>query len=176
MKSACTSHKAWYYGLMATLLLVVTGCVSQANVAQLEKELKAYTEQEQLNQQRFKIMDEMDFVTYTQQRWEDIPHSHADPVKVTWPDGRETTSLDVHIEDMKKMFEIAPNTSIQEHPVKTANGDWTAMTGILKGTVTSTGKSFEITMVTVAKWDGLKIVEEQLFWDNASMSKQMGFQ
>jgi hypothetical protein len=30
-------------------------------------------------------------------------------------------------------------------------------------------------MVTVAKWDGLKIVEEQLFWDNASLSKQMGF-
>ena len=121
-------------------------------------------------------MDEMDFVTYTQQRWEDIPHSHADPVKVTWPDGRVTTSLAVHIEDMKKMFEIAPNTSIQEHPVMTANDDWTAMTGILKGTVTFTGKSFEITMVTVAKWDGLKIVEELLFWDNANLSKQMGFE
>ena len=47
-----------------------------------------------------------------------------------------TAPIDKHIEDLKAMFVYAPDTRIQEHPVKVAQGEWTSVIGIMKGTFT----------------------------------------
>lgn len=42
----------------------------------------------------------------------------------------------VHIKDLKGQFVFAPDTSIKEHPIKIASGEWTAVTGLMEGTFT----------------------------------------
>ncbi len=105
---------------------------------------------------------------------------------VTWPDGRETTGIDTHIDDLKAMFVYAPNTSIKEHPIRTCDGDYTAVVGIMTGTfsqpmptpgggsIPPTGKSFRLMMATVARWEGTRMVHEWLFWDNHAFMQQIG--
>ena len=51
----------------------------------------------------------------------------AAPIAVRWPYGRSTTGIDVHIQDLEKMFVDAPDTRIREQPVKigmTTVGHW----------------------------------------------------
>jgi SnoaL-like polyketide cyclase len=85
------------------------------------------------------------------------------------------------------MFVYAPDTRIKEHPIKIANGEWTAVVGVMEGTFTRpmplpdgtsippTGKAFKLTMTTIGHWnaDGV-MTEEYLFWDNATYMKQLG--
>lgn len=58
-----------------------------------------------------------------------LKESHAQDIIVTWPDGHETRGIDKHIEDLKAMFVYAPDTQIKEHPIRIANGSWTAVAG-----------------------------------------------
>ena len=37
-----------------------------------------------------------------------------------------------------------------------------------------TGKPFNVTLATIAKWDNGRIAEEHLFWDNGAFMKQIG--
>ena len=39
-----------------------------------------------------------------------------------------------------------------------------------------TGKSFEMKIATLIKWNDGKIKEEYLFWDNADWNKQIGIE
>lgn len=85
------------------------------------------------------------------------------------------------------MFTYAPDTRIEEHPIKIGQGDWTAVYGIMKGTFTKpmtmpdgkviqpTGKSFKLPMATISHWtmDG-NFDEEYLFWDNQTYMNQLG--
>jgi hypothetical protein len=41
-------------------------------------------------------------------------------------------------------------------------------------TIKPTGKSFKVPMCTVGHWQGGKMVEESLFWDNQAFMKQIG--
>ncbi|MEZ4383870.1 MAG: ester cyclase [Nannocystaceae bacterium] len=130
--------------------------------------------------------DDLDFRVFTNQVWEDLDHSHAADVIVHWPDGHITEGIDVHIEDLKGMFVYAPDTRIQEHPIRIASGEMTAVTGVLEGTFTEpmpigdgqviepTGKAFVIPMATVARWENGTMAEEWLYWDNHLFLTQLG--
>ena len=103
-----------------------------------------------------------------------------------WPDGNTTHGIDRHIADLKAMFVYAPDTRIQQYPVKIANGEWTSVIGVMEGTfrkpmpigdgktVSPTGKSFTLIMCTVGHRQNGVMDEEYLFWDNQSYMKQIG--
>ena len=130
--------------------------------------------------------DTLDFDVFSNQKWDQLGESHADNIVVTWPDGRDTQGMATHIEDLKKLFVHAPDTAIKIHPIRIANGDWTAVTGVMTGTFTRpmtmpdgtvvkpTGKKFSLPMATVAHWRDGKMDHEWLFWDNATYMAQLG--
>jgi len=131
--------------------------------------------------------DDLDYNVFSNQKWDQLKHSHAKDVKVHWPDGHITVGIEKHIEDLKYLFTYAPDTRIKEHPVKIGQGEWTAVYGIMEGTFTKpmttsdgkviqpTGKSFKLPMATISHWnkDGV-MDEEYLFWDNATYMTQIG--
>jgi ketosteroid isomerase-like protein len=130
--------------------------------------------------------DELDFEAFSKQDWELFNQIHSPDVLVVFPDGRETRGIEQHDKDIMAMFVYAPDTRVTSHPIKFGSGQWTTSTGILEGTfsepmplsdgssIPPTGKSFKVTMATIARWDDGRIAEEHLFWDNAEIMKQMG--
>src|SRR6478672_5895005 len=88
--------------------------------------------------------DTLDFDVFSNQKWDRLKESHAADITVTWPDGHETHGIEKHIEDLKAMF--VPDPRISAHPIKIANGHWTAVVGTMEGTfskpmMTPDGKS-----------------------------------
>lgn len=135
-----------------------------------------------------KTFDTLDYEVFSNQQWHRFKESHAQNIKVFWPDGHVTEGLDVHLEDMKKLFVHAPDTRIKEHPIKFGSGHYTLVTGVFEGTfskpmpigngklIQPTGNAFKMPMATVGIWkDGL-MIEEHLFWDNQIYAKQIGLQ
>lgn len=135
---------------------------------------------------RLKTFDALDFDVFSNQKWDRFKESHAQDIKVYWPDGHVTEGLDIHIKDMKDLFVYAPDTRIKEHPIKFGSGDYTIVTGVFEGTFTKpmptgngkfiqpTGKAFKFPMATVGLWKNGVMIEEHLFWDNATFAKQIG--
>jgi hypothetical protein len=135
-----------------------------------------------------KTFDELDFDVFSNEKWDRLKESHAKDIKVFWPDGHVTEGIDVHIEDLKKLFVYAPDTRIKEHPVKFGSGNYTLVTGVFEGTFTKpmpigngkfiqpTGKAFKMPMATVGIWENGVMIEEHLFWDNQTYAKQIGLQ
>jgi SnoaL-like polyketide cyclase len=133
------------------------------------------------------LFDDLDYNVFSGQQWADLHRSHAKDVIVHWPDGHVTKGIDRHIEDLKAMFVFAPDTRIQQHPVKIAKGDWTAVMGVMEGTFTKpmpigdgkliqpTNKPYKINMATISHWtkEG-PMDEEYLFWDNQEFMKEIG--
>lgn len=132
------------------------------------------------------IFDTLDFDVFSNQKWDRLSESHADDIIVSWPDGHDTHGIKQHIEDLKKLFIHAPDTAIKIHPVRIAEGDWTAVTGIMTGTFTRpmtlpdgkiiqpTGKKFSLPMATIGHWKNGKMDHEWLYWDNATYMAQLG--
>ncbi|MFI1769683.1 ester cyclase [Streptomyces sp. NPDC020800] len=133
------------------------------------------------------VFDELDFVVYSHQQWDRLGESHAQNIRVHWPDGRYTDGLDRHIADMKGQFVWAPDTRITEHPIRIAKDNLTSVTGVMQGTFTRpmpdgkggfiqpTGKKFSINMATVGIWNRQAVMEEEfLFWDNRTFYQQIG--
>jgi hypothetical protein len=135
-----------------------------------------------------RTFDTLDYEVFSNQQWHRFKESHAQNIKVYWPDGHLTEGLDVHLEDMKKLFVHAPDTRIKEHPIKFGSGNYTAVTGVFEGTFTKpmpigngkfiqpTGKAFKMPMATVGIWENGVMKEEHLFWDNQTYAKQIGLQ
>ena len=135
-----------------------------------------------------KTFDTLDYEVFSNQQWHRFKESHAQNIKVIWPDGHVTEGLDVHLEDMKKLFVHAPDTRIKEHPIKFGSGNYTLVTGVFEGTFTKpmpvgdgkfiqpTGKAFKMPMATVGIWENGVMKEEHLFWDNQTYAKQIGLQ
>ncbi len=165
--------------LAATVSALLWGCTSNDNLADVAKK-------QQLETAHLENFDDLDFNVFSGQKWDQLEKSHAKDVIVHWPDGRTTTGIDVHIEDLKAMFVYAPDTRIKEHPIRIASGGWTAVTGILEGTFTQpmpigdgktippTGKPFKLLMATFGHWKNGVMDEEWLFWDNQTFMKQIG--
>lgn len=131
--------------------------------------------------------DDLDYNVFTGQKWAELHRSHSQDITVHWPDGHSTKGIEKHIEDLKAMFVWAPDTRIKEHPVKVAQGNWTAVIGIMEGTFTQpmpmpdgasippTGKAYKIRMATFGHWNDQGVMDEEyLFWDNQEFMKQIG--
>ncbi|MGH7673765.1 MAG: ester cyclase [Gemmatimonadales bacterium] len=141
---------------------------------------------EQREQAHLATFDDLDFNIFSGQKWDELSKSHAQNIIVHWPDGRTTTGIETHIQDLKGLFVYAPDTRIKEHPIKIASGDWTAVTGVFEGTFTQpmpigdgktippTGKPFKLSMATIGRWQDGVMAEEWLFWDNQTFMKQIG--
>lgn len=143
-------------------------------------------EARKLEEHNLETFDDLDYNIFTGQKWDQFPKSHHKDIVVHWPDGRTTRGLEEHIEDLKEMFVYAPDTRIQEHPIKIAQGEWTTVMGIMEGTfskpmptaggktIAPTGKQFKLPMATIGHWKDGVMVEEWLFWDNQAFMKQIG--
>ncbi len=159
---------------------------STITTSSTETELEKYKIAERLAQEHLKTFDDLDFDVFTNQKWDRLHESHSQDIIVYWPDGHKTEGIERHIEDLKAMFVYAPDTRIQEHPIRIASGEWTSVIGVFEGTFTEpmplpdgssippTGKSFKLVMCTVGHWKDGVMVEEYLFWDNQTFMKQIG--
>jgi len=168
----------------AAALSVTFFAVSPARAA--DSELARYQMAEKIAKTHIATFDTLDFDVFTNQKWDRLKESHSADIAVHWPDGHVTHGIDRHIADLKAMFVYSPDTRIQEHPVKIANGEWTSVIGIMEGTfskpmpigdgktIAPTGKAFKIVMCTVGHWKNGVMDEEYLFWDNQTYMKQIG--
>ncbi len=172
--------------LMAQAGIVVLATALSSGAMADNAELARYQAAENLAKAQIAKFDTLDFDVFTNQKWDRLHESHASNVIVHWPDGHQTTGIEKHIEDLKSMFVYAPDTRIQQHPVKVAQGEWTSVIGVMEGTFTQpmpigdgktiapTGKAFKLTMCTVGHWKNGVMDEEYLFWDNQTFMKQIG--
>ncbi len=178
---------------IAMLLVTIFPACSQGEkidpqeVASLRAQLLEVTQANETIQKNLATFDTLDFTIFSNQEWARFHESHAENIKVYWPDGHMTEGIEVHIEDLKKLFVHAPDTRIKVHPIRFGSGSMTAVTGIFEGTFTQpmpigggkfiqpTGKAFKMPMATIGIWgeDGL-MTEEHLFWDNQTYANQIG--
>lgn len=195
----CYSYSPSYILIMKSayllfLALFFVGCQQnnsnlQAKIDSLQNALKQATSGTGGNAiitERLQRFDTLDFDFYSHQKWDSLSISHAGDIIVTYPDGHQTKNLPEHIKQLEPMFVFAPDTKIVSHPVKFGSGDWTCVIGEMTGTfskpmpvgdgktIPPTGKSFKLSMCTVGHWQGGKMTEELLFWDNAALMQQIG--
>ncbi|MDX6200989.1 MAG: hypothetical protein QOJ83_489 [Frankiales bacterium] len=145
---------------------------------------KGLTHEERAHLRTF---DELDFDVFTHAEWDRLGESHAQTIRVHWPDGHFTDGLDKHIADLEALFAWAPDTRILQHPLRVAKDNLTAVTGVMRGTFTRpmadgkggtiapTGKAYAINMATVGIWNRSGVMDEEfLFWDNLTFYQQIG--
>lgn len=167
--------------------LLFAGGVTAASTTSSDAAELARLRSEQAQEHRnLKTFDDLDFNVYSGQKWDELHRSHADDIVVHWPDGRVTKGIKPHIEDLASQFVFAPDTRIKQHPIRIAQGEYTAVTGIMEGTfskpmpvkggtpIAPTGKPFKIDMVTIGRWKNGVMVEEWLMWDNQAFMQQIG--
>ncbi|CAD6528390.1 ester cyclase [Paraburkholderia metrosideri] len=131
--------------------------------------------------------DDLDFNVYSHQKWDEMHRSHAEDIIVHYPDGTTTHGLKEHLDRSKKIFSFAPDTENPIHHIRIGQGQYTAVTGVWRGTFTKpmvladgkviapNGKRFEIEMATVGRWnDAGTMDEEWLFYDDYTFMKQLG--
>jgi hypothetical protein len=169
----------------ATLALALS-LAAAPSVSAADNELARFKTAETIANAHLASFDTLDFDVFTNQKWDRLKESHSADIAVHWPDGHVTHGIERHIADLKAMFVYAPDTRIQEHPVKIANGEWTSVIGIMEGTFTQpmplgdgksippTGKAFKLIMCTVGHWKDGTMDAEYLFWDNQSYMAQIG--
>jgi len=181
-------------GMVAAMFAVVfAACSRGESGANASRSAESAGQVAALNDSASKIaehlmkFDTLDFDVFSNQKWDRLKESHAADVTVTWPDGRETHGIDRHIEDLKAMFVAVPDTRITAHPIKIANGHWTAVVGNMQGTfsrpmktpdgktIPPTGKKLNMQMATVGHWTDAGVMDhEWLFWDNQTYMRQLG--
>jgi hypothetical protein len=93
-----------------------------------------------------------------------------------------------HAAAMNEMIRIFPDVHVHSdpYPIQFGSGDWitvvTRTTGTFKGemklpdgkVIAPTGKSFNLSFTTTARWDGDVLIEEYVFWDSALQAQQIG--
>lgn len=181
---------------IAIALLLSVGCApaeperlasgdQRPSVSQVEAPLVAL-DAAQTEERNLRTFDDLDFNVFSNQKWSQLSHSHAQDVIVHWPDGRTTVGIDAHIDDLQRLFVHAPDTRIKVHPHKIADRNMTAVSGIMEGTFSrampladgsslpATGKRFTLAMATIGRWENGVMQEEWLFWDNQTYLAQIG--
>lgn len=193
MKNVNTSIKVVAAILFIVAIATFNSCSNsnssnlQARVDSLQIELKKFTDEKALTEHRLLVFDTLDYDFYSNQKWDKFNHSHADNIKVYYPDGNITEGLaPQHIDMLTPLFVFAPDTRIEQHPVKFGSGDYTAVIGEMEGTfskpmpmgngkfIQPTGKKFKLSMATIGHWKEGKMIAEHLFWDNQAFMKQIG--
>jgi hypothetical protein len=189
-----TVVKAMAAFLVIATTVIFTGCSNnqtdtskQLEIDSLRNQIKELTAGNEAIEKHLAIFDTLDYTIFSNQEWARMHESHSKDIVVYWPDGRQVTGLDRHVEDLKAMFVYAPDTRIKEHPIRFGSGNLTAVTGTFEGTFTlpmpigdgkfiqPTGKAFKMPMATIGVWgaDGT-MIEEHLFWDNQTYMNQIG--
>jgi predicted ester cyclase len=137
------------------------------------------------NLERMYALDE----AWNAQDWESFDAYHDQDVVVYWP-GREhtpTLGLTDHRAESERFCVAFPDNQVK-HPYDLLFGDGdvtgfvTQMTGTFTGrlelpdgtVIEPTGKSFDLSFSTLARWRDGKIVEEYLKYDNAAFLQQVG--
>ena len=180
-------------GFTAAMCVAIVAACSRGATSNASQSASSTEQNAALNDSASKIaehlmkFDTLDFDVFSNQKWDRLKESHAVDITVTWPDGHETHGIDRHIEDLKAMFVAVPDTRISSHPIKIANGHWTAVVGTMEGTfskpmktpdaktIAPTGKKLNMQMVTVGHWTDAGVMDhEWLFWDNQTYMKQLG--
>ncbi len=166
---------------MMLAILTLAACAPDSN-----PELEAFRAAAALGEQHLATFDDLDFNVFTNQKWDELSRSHAEDIRVHWPDGRVTEGREVHIGDLEAMFVFAPDTRVVEHPIRIASGPWTAVMGYMEGTfsqpmplpdgtsIPATQQSFRLSMATIGHWTDDVMDEEWLFWDNQAFMNQIG--
>lgn len=181
--------KLFVFAVSALSLVTSAAVAADASkqVPALLEELSKYQQAEATTAKNLDTFDTLDFDVYTHQKWDRLGESHAKDILVHYPDGSTTKGLDAHIDALKPMFVFAPDTRIEQHPVKFGNGEWTGVIGVLQGTFTQpmqigggktiapTGKAYKLSMATIGHWTKAGVMDEEyLFWDNQDFMKQIG--
>jgi SnoaL-like polyketide cyclase len=93
-----------------------------------------------------------------------------------------------HAKMIEAMFRTFPDVHVfnDPYPIQFGSGDWTTVitraTGTFTGEMTlpngevvaATGKAFDLTFATTAKWEGDLLLEEFVSWDSALQAQQIG--
>jgi predicted ester cyclase len=168
--------------VLGLIIVSLTSCANNADQA----ELKKFRDEKKLTETYLARFDSLDYDVYSHAKWDKLNVSHADNILVSYPDGHQTTDIKAHIEELKPMFVFAPDTRIEEHPIKIGSGEYTCVTGYILGTfskpmpigngktIPPTGKTFKLPMCTVGHWKDGKMIAENLYWDNQAFMKQLG--
>src|SRR5690348_13191977 len=122
--------------LLPLLSVLVLGSTPSGSAAPAASKLAQYETAEALAKAHLASFDALDFEVISKQSWDRLSESHAQDVVVHWPDGRVTTGLAAHLEDLKRIFVYAPDARISEHVAVIADGDWTSVIGVTEGTFT----------------------------------------
>lgn len=166
--------------LVLVVPLALVGCSDSASTS---PDAGTHTADESANLASFA---KLDFEAFNGKDTASFTHIHCADVVVTAPDGSQTTGIDAHLQFVQYLYSWAPDVQITAHPVATADGDWTAVTGEMQATfsqpmtrpdgtvIQPTNKRFDSHLATFARWTGGCIAEEQLFLDNQSLLAQIG--
>ena len=95
---------------------------NQAEIDSLRAQIASLTATNEAIAKNLDKFDTLDFTIFSNQEWARFHESHAPDIRVYWPDGRLTEGLDIHIEDLKKLFVHAPDTRIKQHPIRFGAG------------------------------------------------------
>jgi ketosteroid isomerase-like protein len=135
------------------------------------------------NMQLMQTLDD----AYNARDWDTYAQRHKPDVVVRQPGQPPTHGVKDHVAESVQLVKTF-DSKAWNRPYKTifASGDWTcsiaratgAMTGPLlmaDGTkIPPTGKPFELELCTVARWDDGQIVEENIFYDQTDLMRQIG--
>ncbi|WP_316825959.1 MULTISPECIES: hypothetical protein [Pedobacter] len=125
--------------------------------------LAAYIAMDDSEKRNLTTFDNLDFIGWTQRNLSVFNSAHDENVYVEWS-GNNATSLNKHTADAERVFTfLQPGDGVTSHPVKIAQGDWTAVIGLTSSTNAATSAKTIGALVTIAKWRNGKIVEEYLF-------------
>jgi hypothetical protein len=173
--------------VLTTMACSGAGTSKAGETAQASQSAAGAGDSAQMIARNLMTFDTLDLVIFSHQLFDRFKESHAADITVTWPDGHDTHGLDKHIEDMKAMFVPMPDLAIPEHPIKIANGHWTAVVGRMTGTFTKpmpigggktippNSKKLDLRMATIGHWTDAGVMDhEWLFWDNQAYMKQLG--
>lgn len=151
----------------------------------LLKQVKEITAANELISKYLQTFDTLDFTVFSNRDWKRLHESHAKDIIVHFPDGHSEVGIEQHIKTLDAMFIYAPDTRIEEHPIKIGSGNITAVMGYMLGTFTEpmpigdgkfiqpTGKKFKLPMATIGIWKDGVMTEEYLFWDNKTYMDQI---
>lgn len=170
----------------ATAIVAFSISANAQSKEDLKKQLLEITAANKIINENLKTFDTLDFVVFSNREWSRLHESHAKDIKVHFPDGHTEVGIEQHIKTLDAMFVYAPDTRIEEHPIKIGSGEITAVIGYMLGTFTQpmpigdgkfiqpTGKKFKLPMATIGIWKDGVMTEEYLFWDNKSYMEQIG--
>ena len=140
---------------------------------------------EQRNMELMQTLDD----SFNAQDFDTFTRRHRADVVVSLTGVPPTHDIETHRDDAINIFKTFPDQRVDNRPYKVffASGDWTCSIARYTGTMTGpmrtpdgkeippTSKSFDVDLCTVAQWgDNGQIIQEIIFYDLATMMRQLG--